>query len=151
MIILVFLPIVLPVMEKLQLGFGKLDLLIWVGALTAVNMQTAYPPTELLTPPIIRHLAHADLADCVHHVLALRDRTSTCRSFATISSGLYRFLAIAVLLDVKDIPQVEPLQWGRIITTGTSDVYPNFLVGTKIARTVQSNSSANRTSQRGVV
>jgi hypothetical protein len=27
---------------------------------------------------------------------------------ATISSGLYRFLAIAVLLDVKDIPQVGP-------------------------------------------
>src|SRR5262249_36131177 len=25
-------------------------------------------------PPIIRHLAHADLADCVHHVLALRDQ-----------------------------------------------------------------------------
>src|SRR5262249_16375047 len=41
-------------------------------------------------------------------------RTSTWRSFATISSGLYRFLAIAVLLDVKDIPQVGPLQWGRI-------------------------------------
>jgi hypothetical protein len=32
----------------------------------------------------------------------------------TISSGLYRFLAITVLLDVKDIPQVGPLQWGRI-------------------------------------
>src|SRR6516164_3526251 len=41
-------------------------------------------------------------------------RTSTCRSFATISSGLYRFLAIAVLLDVKGIPQVGPLQWGWI-------------------------------------
>src|SRR5262245_8038354 len=41
-------------------------------------------------------------------------RTSTCRSFATISSGLYRFLAIAVLLDVKDIPQLGPLQWGWI-------------------------------------
>src|SRR6516162_4827414 len=41
-------------------------------------------------------------------------RTSTCRSFATISSGLYRFLVIAVLLDVKDIPQVGPLQWGWI-------------------------------------
>src|SRR5262249_17211809 len=41
-------------------------------------------------------------------------RTSTCRSFATISSGLYRFLAIAVILDVKDIPQVGPLQWGWI-------------------------------------
>src|SRR5215470_15947156 len=39
-------------------------------------------------------------------------KTSTCRNFATISSGLYRFLAIAVLLDVKDIPQVGPLQWG---------------------------------------
>src|SRR5215475_1114868 len=42
-------------------------------------------------------------------------RTSTCLSFATISSGLYRFLAIAVLLDVKDIPQVGPLQWGWIM------------------------------------
>src|SRR5262245_10346622 len=41
-------------------------------------------------------------------------RTSTCRSFATISSGLYRFLAIAVPLDVKDIPQIGPLQWGWI-------------------------------------
>jgi hypothetical protein len=36
---------------------------------------------------------------------------------ATISSGLYRFLAITVLLDVKDIPQVGPLQWGWIRTT----------------------------------
>src|SRR6516164_6516132 len=44
-------------------------------------------------------------------------RTSTCRSFATISSGLYRFLAIAVLLDVKGIPQVGPLQWGWIRPT----------------------------------
>ncbi|MBM4439645.1 MAG: TRAP transporter large permease subunit [Candidatus Rokubacteria bacterium] len=46
-IILVFLPIVLPVIEKLQLGLDKLDLLIWVGAITAVNMQTAY-----LSPPV---------------------------------------------------------------------------------------------------
>jgi len=46
-IILVFLPIVLPVIEKLQFGLGKLDLLIWFGALTAVNMQTAY-----LSPPV---------------------------------------------------------------------------------------------------
>jgi hypothetical protein len=35
-------------------------------------------------------------------------------NFATISSGLYRFLVITVLLDVKDIPQVGPLQWGWI-------------------------------------
>jgi TRAP-type mannitol/chloroaromatic compound transport system permease large subunit len=46
-IILVFLPIVLPVVEKLQFGLSKLDLLIWFGALTAVNMQTAY-----LSPPV---------------------------------------------------------------------------------------------------
>ena len=46
-IILVFLPIVLPVVEKLQLGLSKLDLLIWFGALIAVNLQTAY-----LSPPV---------------------------------------------------------------------------------------------------
>jgi TRAP-type mannitol/chloroaromatic compound transport system permease large subunit len=46
-IILVFLPIVLPVVEKLQFGMNKLDLLIWFGALTAVNMQTSY-----LSPPV---------------------------------------------------------------------------------------------------
>src|SRR5438046_9094654 len=49
-------------------------------------------------------------------------RTSTCRNFATISSGLYRFLAITVLLDVKDIPQVGPLQWGRIRTPRASSL-----------------------------
>ena len=46
-IILVFLPIILPVIDKLQFGLGKLDLLLWFGALTAVNMQTAF-----LSPPV---------------------------------------------------------------------------------------------------
>jgi tripartite ATP-independent transporter DctM subunit len=46
-IVLVFLPIVLPVVETLQLGMGKLDLLIWFGALIAVNLQTAF-----LSPPV---------------------------------------------------------------------------------------------------
>jgi TRAP-type mannitol/chloroaromatic compound transport system permease large subunit len=46
-IILVFLPIVLPVIEKFQLGLNKLDLLIWVGTVISVNMQTAY-----LSPPV---------------------------------------------------------------------------------------------------
>src|SRR5262249_14974166 len=50
-------------------------------------------------------------------------RTSTCRSFATISSGFYRFLAITVLLDVKDIPQVGPLQWERIRPARPEDRY----------------------------
>src|SRR5262249_41688310 len=50
-------------------------------------------------------------------------RTSTCLSFATFSSGLYRFLAIAVLLDVKDIPQVGPLQWGWINHPSDNEAY----------------------------
>src|SRR6185437_15466109 len=44
--------------------------------------------------------------------------TSTCRNFATISSGVYRFFGIAVLLHVKDIVQVGPLQRGRISDVG---------------------------------
>jgi len=46
-IVLVFLPIVLPVVEKMQLGMSRLDLLIWFGALIAVNLQTAF-----LSPPV---------------------------------------------------------------------------------------------------
>jgi TRAP-type mannitol/chloroaromatic compound transport system permease large subunit len=46
-IIFVFLPIVLPVLEKLQFGLRKLDLLLWFGTLTAVNLQTAF-----LSPPV---------------------------------------------------------------------------------------------------
>ncbi|HKZ08043.1 MAG TPA: TRAP transporter large permease subunit [Methylomirabilota bacterium] len=46
-IILVFLPIVMPVIEKLQLGLNRMDLLLWVGTVIAVNMQTAY-----LSPPV---------------------------------------------------------------------------------------------------
>src|SRR4029453_15652794 len=34
----------------------------------------ALQPAKLLAPPIICHLAHPDLADCVHHVLALRNQ-----------------------------------------------------------------------------
>ena len=53
-IVLVFLPIFLPVVEKLKLTpFGadkplsKLELLTWFGALIAVNLQTAF-----LSPPV---------------------------------------------------------------------------------------------------
>ena len=46
-VVFVFLPIVLPVVEKLQFGLSKLELLIWFGALTAVNLQTAF-----LSPPV---------------------------------------------------------------------------------------------------
>jgi len=48
-IILVFLPIFLPVIEKLKFSgvANKLELLVWFGALTAVNLQTAF-----LSPPV---------------------------------------------------------------------------------------------------
>src|SRR5262249_9135621 len=57
-------------------------------------------PTELLAPPIIRHLAHADLADCVHPVLALRDQNI---DLPQLRDDLFRlrFLTIALLLDAK--------------------------------------------------
>src|SRR5262249_58672209 len=38
--------------------------------LQALHLLSRHP-TELLEPPIILHLAHADLAYCVHHVQAL--------------------------------------------------------------------------------
>src|SRR5215831_14987963 len=55
-------------------------------------------------------------------------KTSTCRNFATISSGLYRFLAITVLLDVKDIPQVGLLQRGRISRAALTPCDPRPLL-----------------------
>jgi TRAP-type mannitol/chloroaromatic compound transport system permease large subunit len=46
-IILVFLPIFLPVIEKLNFGMSKLEMFTWFGALLAVNLQTAF-----LSPPV---------------------------------------------------------------------------------------------------
>ena len=46
-VILVFLPIFLPVVEKLNLGMSKFEMLVWFGALVAVNLQTAF-----LSPPV---------------------------------------------------------------------------------------------------
>ena len=46
-VVLVFLPIFLPVVEKLQLGMTKFETLVWFGALVAVNLQTAF-----LSPPV---------------------------------------------------------------------------------------------------
>jgi hypothetical protein len=53
-----------------------------------------------------RALGHADVSP----PFSDNRQRHALRNFATISSGLYRFLAITVLLDVKDIPQVGPLQ-----------------------------------------
>jgi hypothetical protein len=69
--------------------------------------------------------------------------SSTCRNFATISSGLYRFLAIAVLLDVKDIPQVGPLQWGRISDTDI-DIAAGGAIGLECVEKADSEAYSER-------
>lgn len=46
-IVLVFVPIFLPIVESLDLGLSKMELLLWFGATVAVNLQTAF-----LSPPV---------------------------------------------------------------------------------------------------
>jgi tripartite ATP-independent transporter DctM subunit len=46
-IILVFLPIFLPVVQRLDLGMDPQEMMIWFGACIAVNLQTAF-----LSPPV---------------------------------------------------------------------------------------------------
>jgi tripartite ATP-independent transporter DctM subunit len=46
-IILVFVPIFLPVIQSLNLGLSGSELMLWFGALVAVNLQTAF-----LSPPV---------------------------------------------------------------------------------------------------
>lgn len=46
-IILVFVPIFLPVVQSLDFGLSKFDMMLWFGALVAVNLQTAF-----LSPPV---------------------------------------------------------------------------------------------------
>jgi len=89
-IIFVFLPIVLPVIEKLQFGLNKLDLLIWVGTLTAVNMQTAY-----LSPPVAMSAYY------------LRNVVPQW-SLSTIFKGMadYMVIQVIVLLALLLFPQI---------------------------------------------
>jgi TRAP-type mannitol/chloroaromatic compound transport system permease large subunit len=46
-VILVFMPTFLPVVEQLDLGLSRMELMIWFGVLVAVNLQTAF-----LSPPV---------------------------------------------------------------------------------------------------
>jgi tripartite ATP-independent transporter DctM subunit len=46
-IVLVFLPIFLPVVEALNIGLPKQELMLWFGVVVAVNLQTAF-----LSPPV---------------------------------------------------------------------------------------------------
>jgi tripartite ATP-independent transporter DctM subunit len=78
-IILVFLPIFLPVAQKLELGMEKMDMLIWFGALVAVNLQTAF-----LSPPV------AMSAYYLKNVMP-------SWSLSTIYRGMGQFMVIQVL------------------------------------------------------
>src|SRR5262245_34583722 len=56
-------------------------------------------------------------------------RTSTCRNLATISSGLYRFLAIAVLLDVETYLKSDHFVGGeslQVISSSPGELEPVF-------------------------
>lgn len=46
-IILVFVPLFLPIIEGLDLGLSRAEMLLWFGATIAVNLQTAF-----LSPPV---------------------------------------------------------------------------------------------------
>jgi tripartite ATP-independent transporter DctM subunit len=78
-IILVFLPIFLPVIEKLNFGLTKLEMLTWFGTLVAVNLQTAF-----LSPPV------AMSAYYLRNVMPQW-------SLATIYRGMGQFMAIQLI------------------------------------------------------
>ena len=77
-IILVFLPIFLPVIEKLNFGLEPQDMMVWFGALVAVNLQTAF-----LSPPV------AMSAYYLKNVMP-------SWSLATIYRGMGQFMVIQV-------------------------------------------------------
>src|SRR5215217_3653809 len=64
--------------------------------------------------------------------------TSTCRNFATIASGLWRFLGIPVLLDASSHTSGGPIQRGQITRVGPlseftpthNDDYKNLKINT---------------------
>jgi tripartite ATP-independent transporter DctM subunit len=92
-IILVFLPICLPVIEKLDLGLSKAELLIWFGALVAVNLQTAF-----LSPPV------AMSAYYLKNVMPQWGLT-------TIYRGMFEFMFIQVICLVLLILVPEVALW----------------------------------------
>ncbi len=78
-VILVFLPIFLPVVLKLDLGLSTQEMMIWFGALVAVNLQTAF-----LSPPV------ATSAYYLRNVMPQW-------SLATIYRGMGEFMVIQIV------------------------------------------------------
>jgi len=92
-IILVFLPLCLPVIEKLNFGLSKLELLIWFGALVAVNLQTAF-----LSPPV---------AMSAYYLKNVMPQWG----LATIYKGMFQFMFIQVICLVLLILFPEVALW----------------------------------------
>jgi tripartite ATP-independent transporter DctM subunit len=78
-IILVFLPIFLPVVQKFDLGLSPLEMMLWFGVLVAVNLQTAF-----LSPPV------AMSAYYLRHVMPQWN-------LATIYRGMGEFMIIQIV------------------------------------------------------
>jgi len=79
-IVLVFVPIFLPIVEKLDLGLAKPELLLWFGAAVAVNLQTAF-----LSPPV---------AMSAYYLKTVMPRWS----LAIIFRGMSQFMVLQVLV-----------------------------------------------------
>ncbi len=92
-IVLVFLPIFLPVVQKLNLGLDKVDLMIWFGAIVAVNLQTAF-----LSPPV------AMSAYFLRNVVPQW-------SLSTIYKGMANFMVIQVLCLIALIVWPDIVLW----------------------------------------
>lgn len=92
-IILVFLPICLPVIQKLNLGLSKFELLIWFGALVAVNLQTAF-----LSPPV---------AMSAYYLKNVMPQWG----LSTIYKGMFEFMFIQVICLVLLILWPEIALW----------------------------------------
>ena len=92
-IILVFLPIFLPVIEKLDFGLTKLEMLTWFGALVAVNLQTAF-----LSPPV---------AMSAYYLKNVMPQWS----LATIYRGMGQFMVLQLICLVLIILWPELVLW----------------------------------------
>ena len=92
-IILVFLPICLPVIQKLNLGLTKFELLLWFSTLVAVNLQTAF-----LSPPV---------AMSAYYLKNVMPQWG----LSTIYKGMFQFMFIQVICLVLLILIPEVALW----------------------------------------
>ena len=92
-IILVFLPIFMPVIENLNFGLSKLEMLTWFGALVAVNLQTAF-----LSPPV---------AMSAYYLKNVMPQWS----LSTIYRGMGQFMVIQVIALLVIVIWPEVVLW----------------------------------------